>query len=269
MNKRNLHIDLIEKYLNDDLDRLEVALFDETLENDEEFVRELNDMELLVAGIRKSAESTTLEEKLARFDSSIKIMEENEELNNKAPFFDFEHIKKYSWAIAASITLILVTSVSLFNINPTPSHQKLYAEYYKPFENYGQKRAPENLTKDHWKEALYYYDNGMYQEALDRFDQIIVSDYKQLVNHPRYSLYKLYKGNTLMKLNQHRQAVTLFEGIINDDDGMIMQAKWYLSMCYLFEDNTEKLIPLLEEIARVEASSYSVKAKEILTQLYK
>ena len=74
MNKRNLHIDLIEKYLGNTMDIAEVALFNETLENNEEFVRELNDMELLVAGIKKEAATTTIEEKLDRFNKSIKIM---------------------------------------------------------------------------------------------------------------------------------------------------------------------------------------------------
>ena len=267
MNKRNLHIDLIERYLDDNLKGDELALFDETLERDEEFVRELNDMELLIAGIRNSAKSTTMEEKLIRFDANIKIMEDGEEPTNHNSIFDFEHIKKYSWAIAASITLTLVVSISLINIKQTPSHQKLYAEYYQPFENFGKKRAPENLTKDYWKEALHHYDEGKYQQALDCFDQIIVTDYKNLVNDPRYSLYKLYKGNTLMKLDRHQEAATLFEGIIQDDAGMTMQAKWYLAMCYLHENESEKLISTLEEIARIEESSYSARAKEVLLSL--
>ena len=267
MNERNLHIDLIERYLTDNLEGEELALFDETLEKDEEFVRELNDMELLIAGIRNSAKSTSLEQKLERFNSNIKIMENNDEQKVKTTILDFEHIKKYSWAIAASITLTLVVSISLLNIERTPSHQKLYAEYYKPFENFGKKRSAEDVTKDHWKEALHFYDDGKYQEALDCFDQIIVTDYKNLVNNPRYSLYKLYKGNTLMKLNRHRDAAVLFEGIIQDDAGMIMQAKWYLGMCYLYEGDSENLVDILEDIARVETSSYSLKAKEILAQL--
>jgi tetratricopeptide (TPR) repeat protein len=267
MNKRNLHIDLIEKYLDDNLEGDELTLFDETLERDEEFVREINDMELLIAGIRNSAKSTTIEEKLARFDANIKIMEDNEEPTIHNSILNFERIKKYSWAIAASITLALVVSISLINIEQTPSHRKIYAEYYQPFENFGKKRAPENLTKDYWKEALHNYDEGKYQQALDCFDKIIVTDYKNLVNDPRYSLYKLYKGNTLMKLDRHQEAATLFEGIIQDDAGMTMQAKWYLAMCYLYENDSENLISTLEEIARVEESSYSAKAKEVLASL--
>lgn len=265
MNKRNLHIDLIEKYLDNSMDIREVELFNETLENDQEFVRDLNDMEVLIAGIKKAAASTTVEEKLERFEKSIKIMEENDEEKNdtKVISFEFEHIKKYSLAIAASITLILVSSIVLFNINQ-PSNQKLYTQYYSPFENYGDTRGPEKSEQNYWKLALAYYDAGMYDSALVNFQRIQTSDFKGSINDPSFPLYK---GNTLMKLGRHDEAIVIFQGMVNNDDGMTIQARWYLSMCYLYEDNTEKLVPLLERIAEVEASSYGRDAHKLLDQI--
>ena len=267
MSEHKIHIDLIEKYLDDNLDLEELQLFEQMLENDASFVRELNDMEQLISGIKKSASMTTLEDKLERFEYSIKVMEDDEEVSkSQSDFFNFQNIRNYSWAIAASITLILVSSITLFNINQTPSHQKLYAEYFIPFENHGNKRSIETTEKNYWKDALHYYDNGQYQLALDNFDKITITDYKGLVNHPRYSSYKIYKGNTLMKLGRHSEATTIFEGMLNDNDGLIIQAKWYLSMCYLYENKREKLIPLLEEIANLKKSSYGRDAQEVLSQ---
>jgi tetratricopeptide (TPR) repeat protein len=244
-----------------------VQLFEATLENDETFVRDLNDMELLISGIKKSASLTTMDEKLERFEKSIKIMADEKEDIKTLPrtiYFAFEHIKKYSWAIAASITLIMVSSIALFNINQTPSHQKLYAEYFSPFENYGNTRSIESTTENAWKLALLYYDNDNYDSALANFERIQISDFKGTIKHPSFPLYK---GNTLMKLGRHREAITIFENMVKDDDGMIIQAKWYLSMCYLHENNTEKFIPLIEEIAELKASSYRSDAQEILEQI--
>lgn len=260
MNKRKLHIDLIEKYLDNNLDVKEANFFIEKLEDDEEFVRALNDMELLIAGIKKAANQTTFDEKLERFETSMKPMENEDEgkTSSKTIFFDFNHIKKYSWAIAASITL-MVTSITLFNINTTPSHQKLYTAYYTPFENYGNKRSPEKAEQNHWKNALYYYDNENYKKALENFNNINTN--KGAINYPSFPLYK---GNTLMMLDRHDEAKRIFLGMLEDDDGMIIQAKWFLSMCYLYENNTEKLIPLLKEISEIHASSKSKKAQEIL-----
>ena len=270
MNKQDIHISLIEKYLDNNLDTDESQLFEHILENDEAFVRDLNDMELLISGIKKSASLTTIEEKLERFENSIKIMGDEEEDIKTLPrttYFAFEHIKKYSWAIAASITIVLVSSITLFNINQPTSHQKLYDEYFSPFENYGTKRSLEKVERDVWKEALFLYDNGRYQEALDNFNHIIISDYQEVINNPRYSLYNIYKGNTLMQLNRHDDAIRLFTGMLEDDDGMFLQARWYLSMCYLHENNTENLVPLLEKIAEIKGSHYSLKAQEILDEI--
>jgi len=267
MNKRNLHIDLIEKYLDNTMDIAEVALFNETLENNEEFVRELNDMELLVAGIKKAAATTTIEEKLDRFNKSIKIMEDEEDDSKTLPrtiYFAFDHIKKYSWAIAASLTLLLVTSIALININQTPTNQKLYADYFTPFENYGNKRSADKVEQNYWNLALAYYDLGKYDSALANFERIQIKDFKGSINDPSFPLYK---GNTLMKLERYDDAIALFNGMVEDDDGMVIYAKWYLSMCYLHENNTEKLVPLLEEIAQVKSSYFSDKAEKILDKL--
>lgn len=267
MNERNLHIELIEKYLDNDLDMNEVKLFHETLENNEAFVRELNDMELLIDGIRKTASQTTIEEKLERFETSMKLMEDEEKTETRTSLLNFDSIKKYSWAIAASITLLLVSSIALININQTPSNKKLYAEYYTPFENHGNRRSPDKTDQNYWKDALYYYDNAQYEKALENFNNIIISDFKAVTNDPRFALYNIYKGNTLMMLNRHEDAIPIFKGMILDEDAMIIQAKWYLSMCYLYKNDTQNLVPLLKEISEVHASSKSNKAKKILSRI--
>lgn len=264
MNRNNVHIDLVERYLDSRLTADEEVLFNEMLENDERFIRELNDMELLIRGIKKSAATTTIEEKLERFQRSMKITVDDDKPNKRLLYANFTNIKKYSLAIAASLTLLLVTSIALFNINQTPSHQKLYAEYYVPLENYGIKRSMKTDAENSWKLALMYYDNRQYELALENFNKVIVSDYKGTINHPSFPLYK---GNTLMNLDRHDEAIRIFEGMVKDDDGMILQAKWYLSMCYLHENNSEKYVPLLEEIALVKSSYYSDKAQKILDQI--
>jgi len=264
MTERNLHIDLIEKYLDYTLNIKEANFFLENLEQDEEFVRELKEMELLIAGIKKAANKTTIEEKLGRFETSMKPMENEgeEKTSSKNIFSNFAPINKYSRPIAASIALMIVTSIAFFNINTAPSNQKLYAAYYAPFENYGNIRSPEKADQNQWKNALYYYDNEDYKNALENFNNI--STNKGAINNPSFPLYK---GNTLMMLDRYDEAKRIFLRMLEDDDGLIIQAKWYLSMCYLYENNTEKLVPLLEEIAIVQASSYSQKAREIQKQI--
>ena len=258
----NLNIDLIEKYLERSLDVDEIRRFEEKLENDEAFVRELNDMELLISGIKKAASLTSMDDKLDRFEKSLKVDEDVEE-DAKTVYFDDSRTKRHVWVVAASIALIFVLSVSLLNTGQIHSSRKLYAEYYAPFEYFGTNRSIENEEADNWKNALHFYDNGKYQEALDRFNQIIGNN-KELVNHPEHSLYK---GNALMELNRHDEAIRIFESMISEDNGMTVQARWYLAMCYLFTNNSKKALPLLEEIAKLKASSYSQDAQTILDRI--
>ena len=264
MNKHNLHIDLIEKYLENSLDKEEVELFNTTLENDEEFVRDLNDMEVLIAGIKKAAAKTSIEEKLERFHQSNKKTEETHEKKTIIRYLSFERINRFHATIAASIAILLVASVTFFNINPTPSHQKLYTQYYAPFENYGNKRSADIQAQNYWQLALAYYDYEKYDSALVYFERMQASNFKGTIKYPSFSLYK---GNTLMKLGRHDEAAVIFQKMMDRDDGMVMHAKWYLSMCYLYENNPDKLLPLLEEIAEVKASAYHDKAQEIINQL--
>ena len=255
-------MDLIEKYLDNSLEAEEVALFNKTLDTNEEFVRDLNDMEFLIAGIKKAAAKTTIEEKIDRFEHTLKITEDGEK--NRTLFPDFEHIKKYSWAVAASLTLIFITTLALFNVNNTPDHQKIYAAYYMPFENQGNTRSIDIEDKNYWKLALAYYDAERYDSALANLDHIKINDFKGTINSPSYHLYR---GNTLMQLNRHPEAIVIFQKMIDNEDGLVIQAKWYLSMCYLHENNPEKCVELLEEIVQVKLSSYSQKAQLVLDQL--
>ena len=266
MDRENLHIDLIEKYLDKRLNQEEKRLFDLELEENEDFVRDLNDMEFLIEGIRRLAETTTLDQKIARFERSPKLSEDGEK--SRRIFPDFEHVKRYSWAIAASFTLVFVTTFSLFNLDQTPSHQKLYAAYYTPFENFGGTRsAVADAEQDLWKEALRDYDDEKYADALTKFNDMTRRDYKGLTEQSFYPHYKIYRGNTLMKLNKHSEAIAVFTNLIENDAGMVIQARWYRAMCYLYTNNQVKLKAELSTISKIEKSSYAAKANKLLEEL--
>ena len=265
MNRKYLHIDLIEKYLDNKLDQDEKLLFDAELEENEDFVRELNDMEFLIEGIRRSAETASVEQKLERYDHSPKISEEGEK--SRSVFPDFEHVKRYSWAIAASFTLVFVTTFTLFTLDKTPSHHKLYAEYYTPFENFGSTRSATNTEQDLWKEALSYYDEGNYIEALAKFNEMTQRDYKGLTEQSFYPHFKIYRGNTLMKLNKHGEAITVFTNLIDNDAGMVIHARWYRAMCYLYTNDLDNLKKELKSISEIQKSSYASKAQLLLEEL--
>ena len=65
------HIDLIERYLYDDLTQEELDDFNELLRKDPEFNKLFYEMDQLLDGVRRSAKKTTVEEKLARLEEAL------------------------------------------------------------------------------------------------------------------------------------------------------------------------------------------------------
>ena len=65
------HIDLIERYLYDDLTQEELEEFNDLLRQDAEFNKLFYEMDHLLDGIRRSAKQTTVEEKLANLEKSL------------------------------------------------------------------------------------------------------------------------------------------------------------------------------------------------------
>ena len=73
-------------------------------------------------------------------------------------------------------------------------------------------------------------------------------------------------GNTNLMLGQVTEAKENFVTLINDFDDMDLQAKWYLSLCYLKSDDRENARKMLRELGETEIS-YASKAKELLEKI--
>ena len=73
-------------------------------------------------------------------------------------------------------------------------------------------------------------------------------------------------GNTNLMLGQVTEAKENFVTLINDFDDMDLQAKWYLSLCYLKSDDRENARKMLRELGQTEIS-YASKAKELLEKI--
>ena len=74
MKKINEHIDLIERYLYDDMTREELEEINELLKTDAEFNKLFHEMDHFTEGIRRSAKKTTVEEKLANLEEALPRM---------------------------------------------------------------------------------------------------------------------------------------------------------------------------------------------------
>lgn len=244
-NKQN--IDLIEKYLDDKLDPQELDLFNRKLQEDPEFHRLYFDMDRLVEGIRLSARTTTLEEKLANLEGALPFQKSDGKKNDTPVISLWERMKQYKGAIAAAVTLLFAATFALTTLDSGTDPGKLYAKYQEPFDNYpGKKRSVSAEEVKLSEKAFQFYDQGDYRQAIEIFEQL--ENQVGVDEDPSVSRW-LYMGNSYMEMGNMDNAISMFRRVIDRNSGLVVQAKWYLALCYLKQENLEVARKLFRELA--------------------
>ncbi len=267
MTKEEKHIKLIDGYLRNSLTGAELKEFEELLIKDDDFGQMFIEMKTLVDGIRSAASKTTLEEKLRRFeepdiyDISPEQEEHGERERKGMILIVFNYLAGQKWAVAAVLALFVIVTAVLVNINTKPSGDKLFEEYFLPFGTggtYGLMRG-DSAKNDLSDEAFYYYDREEFILAHDLFEQVLDEDSRNV-------LALFYSGNALMAIGQVNEAIDRFKEVIQLGEGLEIQSKWYLALCYLKLENYRKAIPLLKEIIKSN-TRYSEKAEWLLRKI--
>lgn len=256
------YIGLIEGYLQNKLSASELEDFEELLIKDEDFGQLFIDMKTLVDGIRYSGSKTTLEEKLARLQGEeTNVAEESHYDQPKKQgviFLVFNNMYRHKWAIAAVFIFFIMAAIVLVDIGTRPTNEDLFGEYFVAFENgAGYSLVRGDSVKDNIQnQAFYYYDMEEYTLASEYFGRVLSEEFNNVI-------ILFYSGNALLAINQVNGAIDCFKQVIAIGNGLEIQAKWYLALCYLKLDDYEKMHPLLKEI--VDSSTrYSEPAKELL-----
>ena len=260
------HIDLIERYLYDDLTQEELGEFNDLLRENAEFNKLFYEMDHLLEGIRRSAKQTTVEEKLDRLEGSLPSKEKSIDSEGSAPVIPiWDSIKNYKMSIAAGFTLFVAAAILFLNIPNNNSPANIFSEYYVPYENLysrtlrGDDEKTENPEAELLRQALSEYDKANYAGSIEIFNKI--SDNSE----HKISLW-MYKGNAYLHEGEVESAKILFQKIINENAGFEIYAKWYLSLCYIKNGEYENAKPLLKEIKDF-GKDKSEEAGKILTKI--
>jgi tetratricopeptide (TPR) repeat protein len=221
-------------------------------------------MDHLLDGIRRSAKKTTVEEKLARLEEALPLKDTKSDIEEETPDIPIWSTvtqygtaftaaisgmtnRKYRVAIAAGFSLLIIATFTLFNIIKDPTPEKLFAQYYEPFDNQsrmtlrGGEENTENIEVELLQNALSEYDRGNYAESIELFNRI------PDISENKISVW-MYKGNALLHEGQVEDAKIMFQNIISENAGFEVHAKWYLSLCYIKNGDYENAKSLLEEI---------------------
>lgn len=227
---KNKH--LISKYLEGELNPIQAKDFEEALIQDHELQEELD----LYREVDEALSDTEVLDLRAQLDE---IHEELTPHIEKIARKSSKRVLRYAVAASVAVVISLGTYGLFFK---KVNDNKLVTQFYKPYDvTLVNRSANSELTAD-LGEALYYYDNGNFKEAIVLFEEILDRDPEMMASH-------LYSGISYMELKEYTKAGISFNKVIDQNDNLyIEQAEWYLGMVYMLTDQKDKAIKQFRKI---------------------
>ncbi|SHG95834.1 Tetratricopeptide repeat-containing protein [Chryseolinea serpens] len=237
---------LVERYFDADLDDADMQEVTRRVETDDSFRALFEREQLLILVIRYQGQHDKL-----RY---LKKMERHLSQDiHRAPTLSLRY---WPYLVAAAVVGVLV---ALFVWLAVPKDSdKLFQAYFKPYPNMFEPGVRSVRETTQRRQALRAYELGDYETAARGLKQAYH-------DHPEPGLLLLL-GNANLSLGHVPEAEENFNALIKNYDDLDLQAKWYLSLCYLKQGDVERAKIMLKELGATEIS-YASKAKELFEKV--
>ena len=165
----------------------------------------------------------------------------------------------FSMGIAASLVLSGIVISKQFKTE-TDSH-KIYSEYFRPADiGLSFRSAGSEVINNDLRSAMVLYEDKKYKDAIRIFEDILYKDSSRIG-------LNLYSGISYMEIKEYAEANKKFNKIIDQKaNAFIESAQWYLGLCYLKTEESDKAREIFVSIANSE-SFYKKDAKRILKKM--
>jgi tetratricopeptide (TPR) repeat protein len=264
MNENFTREELIEKYLNGELDEAGRIEFEEKLRTDSEFA-EIYSFEKNFKNLEGTERELVFRENLSTILDSVRQEDKFGDYEPKIIKPESSHrmtkFFSYKYRIAAAVLVLISLSVILFYLltNSGSREDRLFARYY---ESYPVDFISRSDTDSIALESAYVlYQNRDFQSALSVF-------IRELAEHPENENIRFYAGICYMNQKQFERACGMLSLLANQPGGsMFEQAQWYYALAALKTGiEKEKVIQLFSTIA-ASGKFKSEKAKRIIAEL--
>lgn len=246
-----INLDLIDRYFDNSLTPKEQFLFNELLENDEEFKNEFifqKDLKKVVALSQREELKSTLQQ----FEKEVK------------PNSKWGMLPK-KWLAAASISIVVTLGVWSLKSSYFPSNEAIYTEYFQPCRNTIQPIVRgESLNTIEYK-AFAAYESRDYHKAINLFNS---------VNNHQEAYINYYKALSFLALDKAPEAIDLLLPIANShnlkgkSENFNTKAEWYLALAYIKNEENKKAVTQLNLITEQPLKTFKKnEAQEILNYL--
>jgi tetratricopeptide (TPR) repeat protein len=223
------------------------------------FRKELTDNENLriEVNLRKRSDDVLRRQQVMSLRNKLSEIENR----RKEPGKPVKHSKKLTLVKYAALFagIILIGSIAVIP-SKSLNREEIMKRYYKPYEPPTSQRSAQSETNVDFTLALEFYNTHDYNKAAALFNKV-------LENSPNDMQTVLLKGVSNFEEKKYPEAKQSFGQVMDNKDNLyIDHAKWYLALCYLNTNETEKAKQLFRKIGN-EEGIYRNDARKILKGL--
>lgn len=260
-------LQLIDDYLNGKLSGPMLQDFEQKMKKDASFKeevlmhKEVNELMTVIEieAVTEKARHLLKEEKKST-TTTIPITQTTKESTAKTIDIN-QGQNRFSWLKVAAILLLFLLPILYFvpSILQSPSSPQLAATYFEaPKDLVSVTRSTEaiNQRQANWQKANQQYQQQNYAGALGILNEI-----------PNSDTLALAKGLCYYMQDKAQQAIPYFQEIVQTPQSSFnTKASWYLAMSFLKSDQSDKAIPILQNLEK-EKVGYHQEATQILKEI--
>ncbi len=240
----------IERFLRGEMSPEELNWFEKEIEGNQQLRNEIE--------LHKKIDLVLSDKELIELKNQLDLIhQEIEEVTENGHGAIRKIYRRVYYSAAALVVGVLIFTLYLTNRNFTT--QKLLDRFYEPDVASVTFRGTDS-NKDLLAKAMDLYNNKEYGQAIEIFETILQEDKSKIG-------LNLYSGISHMEIQKYSAANERFRRIIdNKPNPFVESATWYLGMCYLFTENTDKALEQFETLVNTDGY-YRRDAKRIIRRM--
>lgn len=242
----------IDEYLMNYLNETEELEMEEQLAVDMRFKAELD--------LNEEINESVMEEDIMSLRNSLSEIAKEEKPDSKIRQFvpgTFWHSPSRLIGAAASVAAVISVGAMTLSQHKLTS-QEIYKNTYRPYEATGLYRSSASISPEMLGVDLY--NDKKYQLALEQFSKV-------LKDNPEHPMSNFYSGLSYQQLEEFQQAIKSYQKVITEKDNLFVEmAEWYMALCYLNTNESNKAYATFNEIIKKDGY-HKNDAKEIIRKL--
>ena len=252
-----------------------IDVIDEAIDNYEQ-TQHLSEIEVLESNIKQNGLDNEIEQMINKHSEKELDLELSDIVNDSIDQYEKENSKiiqipknktiklfnnKYFYISAAAVATIIITfGIIIFNSTNQTNQKIASSVYHKPTANLYLVRSTNmsELINDSLESAVYLYENKKYQVSIEEFKEIIEKN-------PQNKFAVFYLAMAYYEIKNYEEAIRHLKSHIISFSENDPNINWFLGICYLQIDDTEKAKEQFEIIK--SSNTYKDEIAEIMKKI--